>query len=263
MSRVRAYLALVDDPERPPLEPDPADAPLFSLLAHLAAQDGSVVGDELALLKRVRPGESASELSAWASSLAARPLDWEGLARLGATDEVRWDLLRLAARMVCLDGELADSEMGVLRELCRRLGLPQTAPQAALDEVVARGGSVDEAMVRDALRHMWWDVLVPSRDPLESDLEAVVPPTARAICSIRLDEAEVAGLFAEGLAARFDGGRAFVRWDEIRSYTRVPVPGAAFHLRTRDGRDHAMSDPRLRDVGALLDLAHGRKPIPR
>ena len=118
-------------------------------------------------------------------------------------------------------------------------------------------------LFRDALRHMWWDVLVPSRDPLESDLEGVVPPTARPICTIRLGEVEIAGLFAEGLAARFDGGSAFVRWDEIRSYTRVPVPGAAFHLRTRDGRDHAMADPRLRDVGALLDLAHGRKPIPR
>ncbi|MCA9494338.1 MAG: hypothetical protein KC621_30640, partial [Myxococcales bacterium] len=132
-----------------------------------------------------------------------------------------------------------------------------------LDEVIARGGAVDEALVRDALRHMCWDVLMPSRDPLESDLERAVPPGSRMLCSIRLDEDEVAGLYAEGLAARFDDGAAFVAWDDILSYTRVPVPGAAFHLRTRDGRDHAMSDPRLRDVGALLDLAHGRKPIPR
>jgi hypothetical protein len=165
--------------------------------------------------------------------------------------------------MVCLDGELAESELGVLRELANRLGLPSVAPQSVLDEVVARGGAVDEQMVRDALRHMWWDVLVPSRDPLESDLDAVVPPDARQICSIRLGDSEIAGLFAEGLAGRFDAGSAFVRWDDIGTYTRVPVPGAAFHLRTRDGRDHAMADPRLRDVGALLDLAHGRKPIPR
>ena len=53
MTRVRDYLALIDDPEHAALAADPsADAPLFSLLAHLAAGDGKVAGDELALVFR-------------------------------------------------------------------------------------------------------------------------------------------------------------------------------------------------------------------
>jgi hypothetical protein len=110
---------------------------------------------------------------------------------------------------------------------------------------------------------MFWDVLVPSRDDLESALAGVVPTGLEAVCSIRLDAEEVAGLYVEGIAARFDEGPAFVRWAEIVAYTRVPVSGAAFHLRMVDGRTFAMADPRLRDVGALLDFIYGRTPVPR
>jgi hypothetical protein len=263
MSRVHDYLVLVDDPTQPSFATEPSDQPLFSLLAHLAAQDGAVVGDELALLLRLRPELSREQTAEWTRGLADQPLDWSGLQALAQTEDDRWDLLRLAARMVCLDGDLAESELGVLRELTGRLGLDPSVLQATLEEVVAGGGGVDEAHIRDALRHMWWDRLTPTRDPLESDLSDTVPAGANPICSVLLGEIEVAGLYAEGLAGRFDGGNAFVRWEDIRSYTRVPVPGAAFHLRTNDGEDHAMADAWLGDVGALLDLAHGRKPIQR
>jgi hypothetical protein len=265
MSRPRALLDAIDRPDLPPPEPKPEDAPLWSLLVHLAADDGSVGMDEFGFLARLRPDLDDAGLFAWANPISEAPIDWPGLARFRG--EGAFDVMRLAARMVALDGEIDAVELGILDELARVLALGAGAPRASLDEVVARGGGVQLEQVKDALRNMWWDVLLPSRDPLESDLDQVVPPGSTLICSIRLGNEEVAGLHAEGLAARFDGGPAWVAWDQIASYTRVPVPGASFHLRTRpqegapEGVDHAMVDPRLRDVGALLDLVHGRAPL--
>lgn len=263
MPRPRALLDAIDRPDLPAPAVGADDGPLWSLLVHLAADDGAVGVDEFGLLARLRPDLDEVALLALTNRLAEAPLDWSGLAaRYGggkAVDDAM-DVLRVAARMVALDGVVAAAELGTLRELARVLGLPESAPQSALREVVAEGGGVTIDQVREALRNMWWDLLIPSRDPLETDLEGVVPPGARLLCSIRLGDAEVAGLHAEGLAARFDHGPAWVAWDQIATYTRVPVPGASFHLRTRDGVDHAMVDPRLRDVGALLDLVHGRQP---
>lgn len=262
MSRPRAVLRLVDHPDQPALTPgDPADPALWSLLVGLATKDGVVAPDELALLRRVRPDLGDDGLRARIDETARAGIDWAALRAVATDADVAFDVLRLAARMVALDGTVADAELGTLRELAAHLGLPESAPRQALSEIVAEGGPVDPATVRHALRSMWWDVLLPSRDPLESDLDRVVPAGASLLCSIRLGDREVAGLFVEGLAGRFDGGPSFVAWDHIASYTRVPVPGASFHLRTKDGTDHAMTDPRLRDVGALLDLVHGRQPL--
>ena len=60
-------------------------------------------------------------------------------------------------------------------------------------------------------------------------------------------------LYMNGLLARFDDGPAFVAFDQITTYTRVPVPGAGFHLRTVTAEHHSISDHRMRDLGALLD----------
>jgi hypothetical protein len=264
MSRVAQYLKLIDDPRSPPLVPgDPADEPLLALLVHLANEDGVLQSDELALLHRVRPDLDDDGVRRWVAEVAGRPFDLGALAEVAPTPEERLDVLRFAARMVCLDGEITLEERGGLDEIARRLHLGIDAPQAALDEIVARGGPVPEKQVRAALRNMFWDVLLPSRDDLASTLAGVVPTGLAPVCSIHLGADEVAGLFVEGLAGRFDEGPAFLRWSEIVAYTRVPVPGAAFHLRAADGRTLAMSDPRLRDVGALLDFIYGRAPVPR
>ncbi len=264
MARVDEFLALVDDPAHPPLEPGhPADGPLLSLLVHLAFSDGVVQGDEFALLQRVRPDLDPSALMGWANEVATQDLDLDAVVATATDEPSRWNTLRFAARMVVLDGDLAEEEISSLQDIAERLQLPRHSGRKVVSEVVARGGPVDEDQVRDSLRHMFWDVLIPSRDELESDLVGVVPEGVEHVCSIALDDEEVAGLFVEGLAGRFDNGPAFVRWEQITGYTRVPVPGAAFHLRTRDARDLSMSDPRLRDVGALLDFIYGRKPVPR
>jgi len=263
MARVDQYLALIDDPGVPSLgRPHPDDDVLLALLVHLAFSDGVVQGDEFALLKRVRPDLDDGELMMWAMEEAGRPLDAEGLARVLASPQDRWSGLRFAARMVCLDGDVAEEELTELRRLAELLELPLARVQEAVDEIVASGMTHPDALT-DALRHMFWDTLVPDRDELESDLASVVPEGAGAVCRVLLhDDSEVAGIFTQGLAARFDHGPAFVRWDEIERYTRVPVPGAAFHLLTAKG-NHSMSDPRLRDVGALLDVIYGRVPVNR
>jgi hypothetical protein len=261
MSRVRAFLRLIDRPDLPPLEPgDPADPALWGLLVALASDDGRVTADERALLARVRPDLKGPALDGWIASLGTAGLDLAALRALAADADTALDVLRLAARIVALDGDVADGELGQMARIASALGLPATAPRSVLGEVVAEGGPVEPATVRDALRNMWWDVLLPSRDPLESDLERVVPASASLLCSIRLGDDEIAALCLEGIAARWDGGASYVPWDQIAAYTRVPVSGASFHLRTRAGADHTMTDPRLRDVGALLDLVHGRQP---
>ena len=170
-------------------------------------------------------------------------------------------LLAEAARQEAAErarGFVADhvDEAGAGRPAWHYDGAPDTSTTGR------RYSQLNDALT-DALRHMFWDTLVPDRDELESDLASVVPEGAGAVCRVLLhDDSEVAGIFTQGLAARFDHGPAFVRWDEIERYTRVPVPGAAFHLLTAKG-NHSMSDPRLRDVGALLDVIYGRVPVNR
>lgn len=263
MARVDDYLHLIDDPTAPPLAAgEPDDEALHALLVHLAVSDGEIGDDEFALLQRVRSDLAPGELLEWAVDLAATPLDPALVAPVARTGEERWSLLRFAARMVCLDGEVAPAELEVIEELADALGLPSDATRRVVDEVVARAGQISGDRVRDALRHMLWRRLVPSRDPLEGALAEVVPDGVEAVCSLHLDGDEVAGLFVEGLVARFrtDDGEpvpTFVRFDQVATWTRVPVPGAAFHLRTRDGTSYSVRDHRLMELGALLDFIVG------
>lgn len=261
MSRITDYLRLIDDPKEPPLTPGhPHDPALLALLVRLAAEDGVVQGDEFALLQRVRSDLDPGSLLSWASEQAARPLDLDTLAEITETEDDRWNVLRFAARMVAMDGDPAEVEIGRLDQVARHIGLPGGSARQVLEEVVATGGPVSERHLREALRNMWWDVLLPRHDALQGPLSTVVPQRSSALCSVLLGEEEVAGLYLEGLAARFDSGADFVSWESIRHYTRVPVPGAAFHIRTTDGRALTIAPPQLRDLGALVDLVYGRRP---
>ena len=259
MSRVDEYLALIDDPDAPALETGhPADGPLLGLLVHLAYSDGVVQDDEAALLARVRPDLEHTALLDWAADLAKTPYDMSSLTEVAATNTGRRNILRFAARMVCLDGDIAREEIWSLKQLAVVLGLPDDAPATAVDEIVARGGEISRELVAQSLRNMLWRELIPRRDDLEPTLAALAPTDTDPVCVITLDDEEIAGLFFEGLVAHFDSGPDWVLFKDIATYTRVPVPGAAFHLHTRDGRHLAMSNPRLRDIGALLDFIYGR-----
>ena len=267
MSRVHDYLELIDNPGTALTAPEPTqvgdDEVLLALLVHLAFADGVVEGDEFALLRRVRPDMSDNDLMMWTMETAGAPMDWDALVAALPDPASRWAGLRFAARMVCLDGNVADDEIKDLRILAERLMLDATTVQRAVDEVVARVDHASPDALAAALR-MLWDELVPDRDDLESDLAGVVPDGAQLVCRVLLHgtgpgapDEEVAALFQGGLAGRFDQGPRFVAWTEIERYTRVPVPGAAFHLHTDQGH-LAMSDPRLRDLGKLLDVVYGR-----
>ncbi|MEZ4319816.1 MAG: TerB family tellurite resistance protein [Myxococcota bacterium] len=262
MSRVAEYLALVDEPERPALEGShPHDEPLLSLLVHLAYSDGIVQDDELALLSRIRPDLDVAGVMDWAAGIAERTFDSRLLAAAIVDASDRWETMQLATRMVCMDGDVADEELGILRDLTEVFGLDDGAPERAVAEVVAQGGPIARARVSASLRNMMWDRAEPTRDEPEHDLAGVAPEEASHVCTMLIEDEEVAALYFEGIAAVFETGARFVRWTEITTYTRVPVPGASFHLRTAS-QHLKMSDPRMRDVGRLLDYIYGREALP-
>ncbi len=271
MSRVHAYLRLIDDPTSalPPAAPTELgdDAALLSLLVHLAFADDIVQGDEFALLERVRPDLSMADLMAWTMEESQSPMDWDALLAALPDASDRWACLRFAARMVCLDGNLAADELDGLRTVARHLQLDEQSVRRAVDEVVARVEEASPEAVAEALRNMLWNELVPDRGPPTSDIADSLPEDGTLVCRLLVhadgsDDLEVGAVLQEGFALRFDDGPAFVPWASIHRYTRVPVPGAAFHLHTDSGH-LAASDGRLRDLGTLLDVVYGRRPVER
>jgi hypothetical protein len=262
MSRVAEYLALIEQPDHPPLRGDhPHDGPLLSLLVHLAYSDGIVQDDELALLSRIRPDLDVAGVMEWAAGVAEQSFDPRLLAAAIPGVDDRWVTLQLATRMVCMDGDVAIEEMGILRDLAECFSLEASAPDDAVAEVVAQGGPIARDRVSASLRNMMWDRIEPTRDEPESDLRDVEPADATHVCTMIMDGEEVAALYFEGLLARFEAGPRFVHWTDIVTYTRVPVPGASFHLHTA-GQHLKMNDPRMRDVGRLLDYIYGREALP-
>jgi hypothetical protein len=262
MSRVADYIALIDDPEAPPLEPGhPLDEPLLVLMVFLAYCDGVLDPDELALIERMRPDLDPEGVRAWVEQQADITFDSAALAAEITSPVERWGALRLATRMVCMDGDVHDDELSVLVDLAAAFGMDDQAPNRAVRDVVATGGPVSEDRLMSSLRNMLWRKAVPSREEPEAELADAAPADGEHVATITLAGAEVAALYVEGLAAAFEGGPRFVRWPDIRTYTRVPVPGASFHLKTAD--EHLkMADPRMRDIGALLDYVYGRERLP-
>ncbi len=262
MPRVDAYLALIDDPERPPLDLEhPQDAPLLSLLIALAHSDGEIRDEELALIERICPHRAGPELRAWVEAQGDAALDLRTLANAFPDPVDRWNLVRLATRMMCIDGDIAPEEKEVLADLAAALGLDPGAPDRAVREVVAHGGAVSAERLRSSLRNMLWRRARPTADPPSGPVAAAAPSCTTPIATVLLDGEAVAAVYLEGLAAQFESGVHFVPWDAIRTYTRVPVPGASFHLKT-DDLHLKMSEPRMRDIGALLDYVFGRERIP-
>lgn len=257
MTRVDELLALIDDPSRPAAGPGADDDPLLALLVHLAFSDEVLQEDELALLERVRPGKSVGELMEWAIEIQERALDLDELRRALPTEEERWSALRLAARMICMDGDLDALELEDLDRLAKAFALGGDPVRTVVREVVAEAGTPDVDHLLRSLSSMFWEELVPAHGGVEGELAAAVPEGAEAICSMHFGELEVAGLYREGLVAAFESGIDFVPWEEVARYTRVPVPGAALHLRMADGSSRSVADPRLRDIGQLLDRIYG------
>lgn len=253
MARVDDLLATIDDPGRPLADPGADDDPLLALLVHLAFSDEVLQEDELALLERLRPGMEVGELLDWSMAVHDQDLDLQALADALPTEEERWSALRLAARMICMDGELDRLELRDLERLAAAFDLTGEAVRVVVKEVIAEAGTPDLDHLLQSLSSMFWETLVPRHGGPDGELAQVVPDGLEPICTMLYEDMEVAGLYYDGLATEFETGPDFVRWAEIERYTRVPVPGAALHLRMVDGSGYSVGDPRLRDLGQLLD----------
>lgn len=257
MSRVKQYVALIDRADAESLRPGHFSDPVLGhLLVSLAFGDGIVQGDEFALLMRVRTDLGPTECMEWALELSQTPFDFSSLKSLVASGEQGEDILRLSARMVCLDGEIAEEERAQLQSIAGELGLGPDKVDAVISEIVAVGGPVLQQSVAHALRNMLWKILVPRRGSLGAPDLLAVAPKSDPVCVLEAENDEVGALYSDGLLARFESGAAFVPFADVATYTRVPVPGAGFHLRDTQGTHFAMADLRMSDVGALLDCLY-------
>ncbi|MEN0066348.1 MAG: TerB family tellurite resistance protein [Myxococcota bacterium] len=245
MSTLHDWIRFFDDPQGAPPTLTERD-PLGTLLVHLAYADGLVQGDELAFFERLLPRDS--DAARWVSSQATRPVDLDALAPLMATPDDRRALLAVAARVVGLDGAIATEEVIALHRIADHFGFDRSAIRVALDEVIGAGGAIDASAVEHAVNTMVWRHLVV-RKATEPDALVVLgrPEHDAADVIVRTD----------GLWARFDEGPATIPFADIVAYTRLPVRGRAFHLRT-DGSDHSLVHPSFRDLGCLLDRIYGR-----
>lgn len=244
MSRLDDWLTLIDHPEQRLDGNHPADDALATLLVQLAFSDGLVQEDELAFFRRVSP---PNDVLGWVESRAVRPVDLVALGPLVASDADKRKLLDLAVRVVGLDSAVATEEVVHLHRIVGHLELSHDAIRSALDEVVAAGGPVAPERVVDVAATMTWRSLYDLSAPVGSDAVRVLG---------RADVPEVA-IHPDGIWARFDRGEARVGFDEIVAYTRLPVRGRAFYVRT-DHADHVFVDPAFRDLGILLDRLYGR-----
>ncbi|TNE90285.1 MAG: TerB family tellurite resistance protein [Deltaproteobacteria bacterium] len=255
MPRVDDYLNLVDDPKRQGFTPGhPADDALIALLAHMAFSDGEVHDRELDFLQRILPGRDASDLRMWAMAAGARPLDLSAVAAALPSAEEAWKGLRFAARMAWKDGMIADAEVELLTRLAAALNLPEAAVQRVLDET--EGHVITEVTaekVKNTMLALNWDAVQLATGPLASDLKEIVPEGYESVVRVGLEKVEVLGIFAEGVAGRFLEGNTFLHWQDIVTYSRVPVIGASVQIHTETGRTWSLVDTRLRGLGRLFD----------
>jgi len=263
MARASDLLALVDDPSRQGLTVgDPADDALIALLAHVAFADGTVDDRELDFLQKVLPGRDREALRAWASEAGTMDLDLEIVAESLPETEERWACLRFAARMACKDGVIAEPEARLLERLVQAFELPEEAIARVIDEVRGlAGGTVPAKRLAEAVGSLSWRAVQHGTGVMRSDLRALVPRDAEVVHRIGLDNVEVLGFTTKGLVGRFLEGNAFLPWDDIVAYTRVPTLGASVQIVTEFGRRWTLVDHRLNGLGALFDRLYGkRKP---
>ena len=257
MARAEELLALIDNAKAVAADAGADDDPLLCMLVQLAFSDEVLQEDELALLERVRPGRSATELMEWALGIYGTPIDVEALRNVLPTEVERWDCLRLAARMIFMDGELDDSEIADLAVLAEGLELPASAAEVVVGEILAIAGAPDIQRLKRSIASMFWESLTPRRESLAGPLNEVVPGGSQLICTMSAGSDELLGVYDEGFAAVFESGPRFVPWADVRRYTRVPVPGAAIHLGLSSGERLSVVDSRMKDMRPLLDRIYG------
>ncbi len=238
------------------LEDETTREAAMSLVVAVVASDGVVHADELLLLTQLDPRRTFD--AAWVTAESERGLDLDAVAKVLGTLENRWRALRLSARVAWTDQQLASEEKALLVRLAASFELPIDAVETVLADMVGQARrEVTEANVLAALDGMVWEELEFSRGPARSSLAQVATGEV-AIGVVRIEGVEVAVLFPSGIAAGFREGDAFVRWSEIRQYTRIPVFGTAVRIDTTTSLTLTLVDVRARPLGAFLDRVFAR-----
>ncbi len=256
MASIESFLRVLEDPAAAapiPLGGGPVDKALRLLFVQVACSDGVVQEAEFSVLERLLPDMSAGEVLEWVADAASTPPDFQALATVVPGDADRRAVIEFAVRVAWADRHLAARERTLLARLTSDLGLPEAVLDETLARIIGRGRAVGPGEVTTALGSMSWKVPADAELALPSDISAVVPAAERLVARLVVDGVAQVALFTGGFAARFAEGPAFVPWDDIRHYTRVPTLGAAVAVSDHDGHNFSLNDPRLREVAVLLD----------
>ena len=255
MARADEYLALLDDPSAPPpAGSHPADPSLIALLVHMSCADGFVQEEEFEYFEKLLPDRDASEILEYVAETAATELDFAEMSRQLGSDEERRGAMRFAARMAWADRVLEMQEKLPLIRMASYFDFHEDEVEHALESVIGRPeGEVSPEAVVEAMIGMHWTGARLEERGLLSELKQVAPPDAMSVACLLVDGEERAGLYDQGMAAFFEEGAEFLRWNEVSTYSRLPLLGAALRVVTTDGRVLTVRDSRLKDVGTLMD----------
>ena len=254
MARADEYIAMLDDPEAPaPAGVHASDEALLQILIQVACSDGVLQDQEQAFLLEILPGHDTVDLLNLVAKIAAEPMSLDAISRRLGSPAERAAALRFAARLAWSDEVLDDHEETLLRRMAGAMGLTDTHLANALDRVLHQPvGAVSAGAVAKAVEGGLRRAAVePSR--LFDNLSAVVPSEAVAIARVLVDGREAIGLYDVGMAASFVEGDAFVAWNDIAYFTRVPMFGVAARIVTHADRTLTIGDRQLADIGQLLE----------
>ncbi len=240
----------------------PADDALLELLVHMASQDRVFEESEIAMLQRVVPSWTDGRVRAYLGEVAGRPLDLERIAgALDAPDQA-WTALRYAARMAARDDHMDPTERVFLDTLAEALALPRGAVDQVLHELTRREvRRMDPGALREAVGRYDWGAADFADGPVQSrDLVPYVPEGATGVMRVGVDQAEVLGLYDEGLVGRFLEGPSFLPWSEIVGCSRGSGLESSVRIHTEDGRVWSIVDTRLAGIQMLLDRLYRVEP---
>lgn len=238
-----------------------SDDALLELLVYMAFSDGVFDDAEVEMLQTVLPGWTLDRVRAFIDEITKRDLDLDDLASHLESDDDKWTALRFAARMAQRDEVVEPQERTFLSDLARAMGLSDEAVDRALRE--GDGFTrIDPFALRELLDAYPWEAADFAEGAVQSlDLVPEVPEGAVGVCRVGVDGAEVMGLYAEGVVARFLEGPKFLSWGSIVSTSRGTGLVQGVRLHTEDGRIWTLVDARLGGIQMILDrLYRSRAP---
>jgi hypothetical protein len=221
----------------------------------MAFSDGVIDEAELDMLRGVVALPDDEALRQWIERVLQTPLQLTSLARDLDTDDRRWTALRFAARMAWKDRDFAAEERVFLEQLASALSLPEIALHQVIREMAGPPSDrLSARMLRNTLAHLQWDAAQMAEGPVASgDLVPQVPKGAVPVARIGVDQAEVMGVYEEGVVARFLEGPKFLRWQDIIGSSRGVGLESSIRIHTEDGRIWSLIDARLGGIKLLFD----------